>query len=249
MEKMVGKTTSLDPNVLEEWMQNSSAWNVYKELKMIGDSEGVEVKPRLDDRNHLGSKFYYDWKLVGFGTRIGWREVWDYDWWVAEYSVKLEDLIKVPQLKAAIAKTWKEYSINNIVHLEYCLQGILWSDVKFSPVDLMLEMGLKDMDKIRNILLDIVKDLRVYYGQDYKIWISSQNLSILIEPITPEIKEDMINHGEKITNLMKKINTYFMDNKEILKNKIQTAISSQKSEGDRIEEEQLRELTILRTYL
>jgi hypothetical protein len=33
----------------------------------------------------------------------------------------------------------------------------------------MLEMGLKDMDKIRNILLDIVKDLRVYYGQDYKI--------------------------------------------------------------------------------
>jgi hypothetical protein len=71
----------------------------------------------------------------------------------------------------------------------------------------------------------------------------------LIEPITPEIKEDMINHGEKITNLMKKINTYFMDNKEILKNKIQTAISSQKSEGDRIEEEQLRELTILRTYL
>lgn len=248
MDKM--KTTkNLDPNDLEDWMQNSPAWKVYKELKVIGDTKGIKVQPRLDDNDHLGSEFYYDGKLVGFGTRIGGREVGDYDWWVAEYSVKLEDLIRVPQLKTAIEKTWKKYSVDNMVHLEYCLQGILWSDARFSPVDLMLEMGLKDMDKIRTILLDVIKDIKVYYGQDFIIWSSGHNLSILIQPATPEIKEDMINHWEKTTNLMKKINTYFIDNKENLKTKIQEAISSQNTNKDKIYEEQLKELTILRSHL
>lgn len=248
MEEMK-KITNLDPNVLDDWMKNSPAWKVYKELKMLAEAEWVDIQPRLDNRGHLGSQFYYDGKLIGFGTRIGGREVGDYDWWIVEYSVKLEDLIKVPQLKMAIAKTWKNYSVNNIVHLEYCLQGILWSEVKFSPVDLMLEMWLKDMEKIRDILLGIVKDLKVYYGQDYKIWISTHNLSILIEPMTPEIKEDMIHHGAKTTELMRKINTYFVENKISLEEKIKAAIASQKWERDKAEENQLKELAILRSHL
>lgn len=90
----------------------------------------------------------------------------------------------------------------------------------------MLEMWLRDLDKIRELLASIIKDIKAYCGEEYIVSSSGHNLSILLEPATPEVKEDMINHWERITGLIKKINAYFIETKESLKAKIEEAISS-----------------------
>ncbi|MEI6425799.1 MAG: hypothetical protein WCO66_00430 [Candidatus Absconditabacteria bacterium] len=244
----MSKSTELDPTVLEAWIVESPAGKVYNELKKIAAEKGVDLHPEVDSRGHIGSSFYYNDKLISFGTRVGGREVGDYDAGIASHSVRLEDIIRVPELAQAIEKTGMKYDISDIAHLEYCLEGILGSAANFSPVDLMLEMGLNDLDKI-NILLDtIIADLETYCGQDYKISCSNHNLSILLQPLNTQAKTDMINHGPQITNLMNKINAYFGD-KTALKAKITEAITTQKKERDSIQEEQLKELELLRTML
>jgi tRNA A37 threonylcarbamoyladenosine dehydratase len=71
----------------------------------------------------------------------------------------------------------------------------------------------------------------------------------LIEPSTKAEQIDMIDRWEKVTNLMKRIDAYFVDNKEKLKIKIQEAIWWQNKEIDSIKEDQFARLAKMRSLL
>ncbi len=118
MEESIEKNISDQNEEISEEQMKSWAGKLYQALSDIGKSKNISVSVKKDSIGTFHPQFIFWDQTVHVYIQSAGGKVWDIEWRETKYQVTLEDIIRVPEYKEALAESWINYYISGWMRLQ-----------------------------------------------------------------------------------------------------------------------------------